>query len=94
MSNRKKPSRPSKTKPDLKVIEGGKVEAVEIPERADFTCWYCQNPAVIWPRSKPVAVQHSIPVCTEWQKVEAKKDDLERYVIKCGVHVLVPQGEA
>jgi len=78
------------SKPDLKVIEGGKVEAVETPERVDFKCCDCKRPAVMYPRTQPIAVMHSVPACEEWVRIAMRKDDLARYLIKCGVHVHVP----
>lgn len=81
------------SKPDLRVIEGGKVELAEAPERVDFTCCDCQRPCVMYPRADPIAVMHSIPACDEWKRIEKKKDDLARYLIKCGVHVHVPERE-
>lgn len=82
------------SKPDLKVIEGGKIETVDVPESKEFSCHKCGRSCVIYPRARPVAVQHSIPVCEEWQRIEAKKEDLERFAIKCGVELLLPQGDA
>lgn len=74
----------------LKLIKGEKVEPVETPERVEFPCPHCKASCVMWPRSKPLAVQHSLPTCKGWQRVEGKKDDLERFLIKAGVHLLVP----
>lgn len=66
------------------------IELSDIPERVDFNCHDCERPCIMYPRSKPIAVMHSVPVCESWQDVEGKKDDLERYLIKCGVHMIVP----
>jgi predicted RNA-binding Zn-ribbon protein involved in translation (DUF1610 family) len=78
----------------LTVIEGGKVEEVEIPERVDFACPQCGSACVMYPRNKPMAVQHSLPTCKLWDRVQGKKEDVERFLVKAGVHVLVPKGEA
>lgn len=78
------------SKPDLTVIEGGKVELAETPERVDFKCHHCQRPAVMYPLSKPISVMHSVPACEEWARIAMRKDDLARYLIKCNVHVHVP----
>ena len=80
-------------KPELSVIEGGKIDVVELPERVEFECWKCKGWCVMFPRSKN-ATQHSIPVCKEWERIEKKKEDLERFLIKCGVHLLTKQGDA
>jgi hypothetical protein len=76
-------------KPELSVIEGGKVEAVETPERVDFACHSCSLPCVMYPKSKPLAVQHAIPECSEW-----KKKDTLGFLIKCDVHLHVPKDES
>jgi hypothetical protein len=75
------------SKPSLSVLEGG---IAKIPERVDFECHHCTRPAVMYPLAKPITVMHSIPACDEWKRIESDKDDLARYLIKCGVHVHVP----
>ena len=77
------------SKPELTIIDGGKVEAVELPEREDFACWKCGKSCVIWPRAEPPSVQHSLPACSEWQRIETGAEDLERFAIKCGVELLI-----
>lgn len=75
-------------KPDLKLIQGDKanlVEAVATPERVDFDCHSCGRPCVMYPKSKPLAVQHALPDCDEW-----KKKETAAFLIKCGVHMHVP----
>lgn len=87
-------------KPDLQVIEGGAggdslIE--EVPEQKEFTCPDCGRSCIIYPRHKPVAVVHAEPRrdCRSWRNIEDKKDDLERFLIKAGVHLLIgPKGEA
>lgn len=74
----------------LKLIEGGKVEPVEIPEQHHFECPECRRDVVMYPRTAPMVVQHSIPTCRAWQRIEQKKDDLERFLIKAGVALLFP----
>lgn len=81
------------SKPELTVIEGGKVEVAETPECVPFTCWKCAGPCMMHPRAKPIAVQHCIPACEEWKKIETKKEELERFLIKCDVHLHVPKDE-
>lgn len=90
-------------KPLLKLLEGGagagKVDQVEIPERHDFDCPRCGKPCVMWPRTKPIAVQHSLPTCKAWKQIEGlpkdrvdgKKRELENFLIEAGVWLLVPQ---
>lgn len=80
------------TKPDLKLVRGSKIEVIEAPERIDFTCWKCGRPCVTYPRGGS-ATQHSLPTCAEWQKIEAKKDDVERFLIKSGLHISTPPRE-
>ena len=75
-------------------IPGKIVEMVDVPAVKHFTCPDCKAQCVMYPRSKPMGVQHSIPTCKTWQQVEGRKDDLERFLIKAGVHLLVPQGDA
>lgn len=82
------------SKPELTIIDGGKIEAVELPEREDFACWKCGNNCVIWPRAEPPSVQHSLPACSEWQRIETGAEDLERFAIKCGVELLIAKGKA
>lgn len=84
----------SKEKKVIHLAERRKVEAVETPERVDFSCFHCEMQCVMYPRAKPISVQHGLPTCKEWSRVELKKDDLERFLIKCGVHVLVPKAES
>lgn len=74
-------------------MSDGKVIAMPAPESVEFACPDCGGNAVMWPRSKPMAVQHSIPICKTWQRIEGKKDDVERYLIKAGVHIHVPDRE-
>jgi hypothetical protein len=80
-------------KPQLKVIEGGKVEAVEIPERHEFACYKCGGSCVMFPRSKPIAVQHSLPTCKAWQRVEKKLDHVEGFLTKSGADLLIPKSD-
>ncbi len=79
------------TKPDLKLIEGGKVE--ELPEQVEFPCPSCKRSCLMFPRTKPIAVQHALPTCRSWKLIEGKKDDIERFLIKAGVHLLLPQAK-
>ena len=72
-----------------KPIEGGKIDIVETPDRVDFNCFSCGKPCVMYPKSKPLAVQHALPECSEWGK-----KDTARFLIKCDVHLLVPEGDA
>lgn len=77
------------SKPDLKLIQGDKpdlVEVVETPERVDFACYSCGKPCVMYPRAKPLAVQHSLPECKAW----LEKDTLG-FLIKCEVLLHVPK---
>lgn len=70
------------------------IDLVEIPERSDFPCWNCGRACVTYPRAG-FATQHSLPVCSVWDSIQAKKDDVERFLIKCGFHLLAePEGEA
>jgi hypothetical protein len=78
-------------KPDLVVIDGGLIDAAETPERVDFQCFECSRACVMYPRATPITVQHSMPPCASWRTIEMKADDLARYLIKCGVHVHVPE---
>lgn len=80
------------TKPDLTVIEGGKVELAEQPERVDFACWKCNAPCVLHPRNGN-ATMHALPTCEEWTRIESKKEDVERFLIKSGVHMLTKQAD-
>ena len=75
------------SKPELKLIQG---DLANIPDRVDFTCHDCKQPAVMYPLGKPISVMHSLPPCAEWKRIESDMDDLARYLIKCGVHVHVP----
>jgi hypothetical protein len=76
-------------KPNLKVIEGGKVDPVEIPERVDFPCGACGAPCVMFPRNKPIAVQHALPACKRWKQVP-NKVTTEQFLIEAGAHLHVP----
>jgi len=76
------------SKPTLKVIEGGKVDTVEIPEQVEFTCPSCGLSCIMFPRSKPLAVQHAKPTCKLWNRGET-----QRFLIKAGVHLHVPGSE-
>jgi len=69
---------------------------VEVPEKQEFSCWKCGGTCVVWPRNKPIAVQHSLPTCSEWQRSEqsitvgAPPVFMEQFLEKCGVQLLVP----
>ncbi len=63
------------------------------PAVVDFTCPECAQPARMHPRQQPIGVEHSLPVCKLWEKITGKKDDVERYLIKAGVHIYAPQHE-
>ena len=60
------------------------------PEVVEFDCPECKQPARMRPREKPIPVEHSLPHCPAWEKIAGKKDDVERYLIKAGVHLHVP----
>ncbi len=70
------------------------VEEVEVPEEKHFDCPHCGKDCVMFPKAKPIGVQHSLPTCRQWKLIEGKKDDVERFLIKAGVHLLVHQGKA
>lgn len=75
---------------DVVEVEFGKVETIELPELQEFQCWKCNGKCVIYPRASPMPVQHQIPACDEWKKIENKKEDIERWLIKSGLELLVP----
>lgn len=81
------------SKPRLTLIEGGKIEGVSAPELEHFRCPTCGEQCVIYPRSSPIAVQHSIPTCKGWQRVEKGTDHLEGFLTKAGVGLLLPKAE-
>lgn len=60
------------------------------PAEVNFDCPDCRLPVRMRPLEQPISVEHAIPSCESWQKIEGKKDDLERYLIKAGVHIHVP----
>jgi len=70
------------------------IETVETPETVHFTCPDCKRACVLYPRNKPMGAQHVVPTCKSWQRVEGRKEDLERFLIKAGVDLLVLQGKA
>jgi hypothetical protein len=73
------------------VTDEGESKIVQLVQRrVDFSCFYCHLACIMYPRSKPIIVVHALPTCTEWEKVEKKKDDLERFLIKCGAHLHTP----
>lgn len=82
------------SKPQLTVIEGGKLDVVEVPESQEFDCPTCGGACIIYPRTNPMAVQHSLPTCKGWQRVEAKTDHLEGFLTKAGMHLLIPKADA
>ena len=85
------------SKPKLTLHTGGKVEAVEVPNEQHFACWHCGKDCVVWPRATPIAVQHSLPTCTEWKKSEASISIgsppvfMEQFLEKCGVMLHKPE---
>lgn len=79
------------SKSDLTVIEGGKVDLITPPEEAKFACWKCGGGCRLFPKTKPMAVQHSMPVCSEWLKIVGKEEDLERFLIKSKIELVLPQ---
>lgn len=81
------------TKPNLKVIPGGKVDLIEAPEEHEFACPVCGRSCKLYPKSKPLAVVHAEPrrACSAWRSIEDRKGDLAQFLIKAGVHLLLPQ---
>lgn len=69
---------------------GGVVVPFPTPEVVNFDCPECKAPARMHPNEKPIPVEHSLPHCAAWEKIAGKKDDVERYLIKAGVHIHVP----
>jgi hypothetical protein len=61
------------------------------PEEVIFNCPACAASVRMRPRDLPISVAHSLPYCESWEQIEGKKDDVERFLIKAGVHVLVPE---
>lgn len=74
--------------------KSGIIEKVEAPEFVHFNCPDCGRRCVLYPRNKPMGAQHVVPTCKTWQLVESRKEDLERFLIKAGVDLLVLQGKA
>jgi hypothetical protein len=73
------------------VLRLGKLpEPAPTPFEVHFECPECRAPCLLKPREKPISVQHAIPSCAAWEKIEGKKDDVERFLIKAGVHIHVP----
>ncbi len=60
------------------------------PPVVEFDCPECKAPVRMRPLEQPISVEHSIPSCAAWEKIEGKRDDLERYLIKAGAHIHVP----
>ncbi len=78
-------------KPVLTLIDGGKmVLPVDIPEVHAFKCWKCGKSCLMYPRSQPIAVQHELPVCDEWRRGENRKELTRRFLITCGLELLIP----
>ncbi len=81
----------------FQVIPGGKIETPEVPERIEFPCFHCARSCLVWPRSQPIAVQHSLPTCSEWKKSEASITIggpplfMEQFLEKSGVQLLKPE---
>jgi endogenous inhibitor of DNA gyrase (YacG/DUF329 family) len=61
-----------------------------LPSNVMFDCPECQQPVRMRPLEQPISVEHSLPPCEAWRKIEGKRDDLERYLIKAGAHIHVP----
>ncbi len=75
------------------LFEPAPTGAVVVPLPVDvvhFDCPECKGRVRMRPLEQPIAVEHSIPSCAAWSKVEGKRDDLERYLIKAGAHIHVP----
>lgn len=82
-------------KEHLRLIEGGAGDGKlieELPEQVEFKCPQCKASCIFRPSSR--GVQHALPTCRAWQRIEGKKDDVERFLIKAGLHLLVPKGRA
>lgn len=60
----------------------------------EFACPECSANVRMYPQRKPLGVEHALPTCKLWQRIEEKKDDLPRYLIKAGVHIHVPEPES
>ena len=65
-------------------------KVIELPEREEFVCPECKRSCIIHPRGKPVSVQHALPACALWLRVARGEEDLERFLIKAGAHLLLP----
>jgi hypothetical protein len=37
-----------------------------------------------------MAVQHALPVCDEWRRGENKKELTRRFLVTCGLELLIP----
>lgn len=72
----------------LSLIQGGKIDSVEQPEEVEFACPSCGASCLLYPRTKPLAVQHAKPTCKLWDKQQTTS-----FLIKAGVHLLVPGSE-
>jgi hypothetical protein len=78
-------------RPLLTLIDGGKmVLPVEIPEVHEFKCFKCGASCVMYPRAKPMAVQHALPVCSEWKRGEKDGKLTRRFLVTCGLELLIP----
>ncbi len=74
------------------LVRGGNVVLLRPPPSVvDFACPGCNAPARLRPQARPIEVQHSLPSCELWKSIEQKEDAIERFLIKAGVHMHVPE---
>lgn len=71
----------------------GRIDPAVLAPAAEinFDCPECKAPVRMRPLETPISVEHAIPACEAWAKIEGKRDDLERYLIKAGADIHVPE---
>ncbi len=72
------------------VVQVSPAQPSSPPPVVNFECPDCGLPVRMRPLEQPIPVEHAIPHCPSWLKIEGKRDDLERYLIKAAVHIHVP----
>jgi hypothetical protein len=64
----------------------------EIPTEHEFKCCSCGKSCMLYPKGKPMSVQHAEPVCALWKRIEGQPKQLSHFLINSGVPInILPQ---
>ena len=68
------------------------VQCRTVPAEIKFSCPQCRRSCITYPKTR--AVVHALPSCSLWRKAQANKDELAVFLIRGGVELAFPAGDA